>query len=96
MKIHPAQVVKQFEAMHKKQPANTAQKAAKAREGDKVAFSEELRGIQGANNDMSVDTQRQARIDSVKAQIADGSYSPDSMKVAESLLRYITESKNHG
>ena len=96
MKIHPAHVVKQFEAIQKKQPANAAEKTAMAREGDKVVFSEELRGMQGLNDDLSVDAQRQARLAEVKEQIANGSYAPDSVKVAESLLRYITEGNHHG
>lgn len=95
MKIDPAHVVKQFEAIHKKQSVNAAEKTAKAREGDKVVFSEELREMQGVNNDMSADAQRQARLDSVKEQIANGSYSPDSVKVAESLLQYIAGTQNH-
>jgi flagellar biosynthesis anti-sigma factor FlgM len=95
MKIHPVHVIKQFETVQKKQPANSAQKADRAMEGDKVAFSEKLREIQSSQSDMSVDTERQARIDSVKARIADGTYAPDSFKVAQSLLKYIAESGNH-
>ena len=96
MKIHPAQSMTQLEGIQKKQKADAAEKTGQAREGDKVAFSKELRQVQDKQNDPAVDAQRQARLQSVKEQIAEGSYSPDAFKVAESLLKYITESRNNG
>ncbi|MCF8096076.1 MAG: flagellar biosynthesis anti-sigma factor FlgM [Desulfobacteraceae bacterium] len=96
MKINPAQGIKQFESIQKKQNTDAAEKTAQAKEGDKVVFSKEVQQAQGKQNDMSVDTQRQARLQEVKEQIANGSYSPDSFKVAESLLKYIAESGNNG
>ncbi|MBW1776914.1 MAG: flagellar biosynthesis anti-sigma factor FlgM [Deltaproteobacteria bacterium] len=91
MKIHAFHVAKQYEAIQKKQSVNTDSRTVKAKEGDKVVFSEKLREMQGRYNDRSVDTQLQARIESVRDQIAKGSYAPDTFKVAESLLRYIME-----
>lgn len=96
MKINPAQGIKQLDSVQKKQNADAAEKTAQAKEGDKVVFSKELQQVQGKDGDLSVDTQRQARLQEVKEQIANGSYSPDSFKVAESLLKYITESRNNG
>ena len=96
MKIHPAQVIKQLDSIQKKQNVNAAEKTAQAKEGDKVVFSKELQQVRSTQNDPSVDTQRQARLQAVKEQIADGSYAPDRIKVAESLLKYITESRHNG
>lgn len=96
MKIYPGQGISQFDTIQKKQSANTVEKTARAKEGDKVVFSKELRQVQEKHNDLSVDAQRQARLQAVKEQIASGSYAPDSLKVAESLLRYIMENKENG
>ncbi len=96
MKIHPAQSMIKLEGIQKKQNADAAEKTGQAREGDKVVFSKELRQVQDKQNDPAVDAQRQARLQSVKEQIAEGSYSPDAFKVAESLLKYITESGHNG
>ncbi|MGM0787841.1 MAG: flagellar biosynthesis anti-sigma factor FlgM [Thermodesulfobacteriota bacterium] len=95
MKINPSHVIKQVENVQKKQPAEKAGKTAGAREGDKVVFSEQLREVQDSQNDLSVDAQRQERIQAVKEQIANGSYSPDPVKVAESLVKYVMESGGH-
>jgi negative regulator of flagellin synthesis FlgM len=96
MKIHPGNGIKQLEGIQKKQPAEKSQKPDQAREGDKVEFSEALQKAQGGNFDLSVDAARQERIQTVKEQIANGTYSPDSRKVAASLLKYIAEGRANG
>ncbi|MFO7838877.1 MAG: flagellar biosynthesis anti-sigma factor FlgM [Desulfosalsimonadaceae bacterium] len=96
MKIHPGHTIKQFENIQKKQQAERPQNADKAREGDKVAFSKELQQVRESGKDLSVDMERQERLQTVKEQIANGTYSPDSRKVAESLLKYIVEGRTNG
>jgi len=96
MKINPGQGIKQFENIQKKQAVDKTQKSGKASEGDKVAFSEALQQVQGSKNDLSVDANRQERIQTVKEQIANGTYAPDSQKVATSLLKYIAEGRSNG
>ncbi|MFP4452789.1 MAG: flagellar biosynthesis anti-sigma factor FlgM [Desulfobacterales bacterium] len=95
MKIHPSVYIKQFENIQKKQPAEKAADVAGAREGDKVVFSNQLREVRENQNDMSTNAERRARIQEVKDQIARGTYSPDSVKVAESLVKYIMERGGH-
>ncbi|MFW5901623.1 MAG: flagellar biosynthesis anti-sigma factor FlgM [Thermodesulfobacteriota bacterium] len=96
MKIHPGQVIKQFESIQKKQPVDKPQQADKAKEGDKVVFSETLQQAKGTQGDLSVDAERQERIQTVKEQIANGTYAPDSQKVAASLWKYIAEGRANG
>jgi flagellar biosynthesis anti-sigma factor FlgM len=96
MKIHPGNGIKQFENIQKKQPADKSQKANQAKGGDKVVFSKALQQVQGSKEDLSVDEARQVRIQTVKEQIANGAYAPDSQKVALSLLKYIAEGKPNG
>ncbi len=96
MKIHPGHGIKQFENIQKKQPVDKSQQADKAREGDKVVFSKMLQQAKDTQVDLSVDAERQERIQTVKEQIANGTYAPDSQKVAASLLKYIAEGKANG
>jgi len=96
MKIHPDNGIKQLESIQKKQPVDKSQQAGKAREGDKVVFSEALQQAKGTQGDLSVDAERQERIQTVKEQIANGTYAPDSQKVAASLLKYIAEGRTNG
>ncbi len=96
MKIHPGHTIKQFENIQKKQQAERPQKTDQAREGDTVAFSKELQQVKESRSELSVDTDRQERLQTVKEQIANGTYSPDSQKVAESLLKYIVEGRTNG
>ncbi len=60
---------------------------------DKVRFSDTLQQVrqtQGAAP--GADVQRSEKLAALKEQIADGSYRPDTRKVAASLLKFIAES----
>ena len=61
---------------------------------DQVQFSSVLQDVhkaQAARN--SSDSDRADRVQELKAQVADGSYSPDLDKVASSLLQFLVEGK---
>ena len=89
MKVYPGSEIKQLAGLQKKQPAHQARETGKAPQGDKVDFSSTLQQIQDQGGDLSSDPVRQARVQAVKEQIASGEYRPDSVKVAESLLKYF-------
>ena len=98
MKIYPDPGIKQLQNVQRKQPASPAEKSKGTGKADRVDFSKQLKemqlqGTSSVNNDLSVDAERQARIEGIKNQIAGDSYQPDRNKVAESLLKYIVEGK---
>ena len=89
MKVYPGSEIKQLNGVQKKQAVRSTQETGKTQEGDKVDFSSTLQQIQGQGGDLTSDPVRQARVQAVKEQIADGNYRPDSLKVAASLLKYF-------
>ncbi len=74
--------------------ADSAKKAKSGGPKDTVEFSAAL---QEANRPQqaasSGDVARQEKLQSLKEQIADGSYRPDLTKVAASLVKFIAEGK---
>jgi negative regulator of flagellin synthesis FlgM len=70
-------------------------KKAQAKQGtDQVQFSAVLQDVNRAKESQSaMSTARAARVEELKAQIAEGSYRPDLQKVATSLLQFIVEEK---
>ena len=96
MKVYPGTGIKQFEGIQKKQPADSAQKTARPKEGDTVDFSKQLQQVQDKKDAFSGDSDRQARLKSVKDQIANGSYAPDPQKVASSLVQFIMKGNSNG
>ncbi len=95
MKINPDPGVRELKTVDKKQQVKPGQDKGRAREGDKVDFSKELQQARNSNS-LIDDAARQERVQAVKQQIADGTYSPDSQKVAESLLKFIAEGRSNG
>ena len=93
MKIYTDQAIRQLQNLQKSGPTNSAGQAAGTGKADRVDFSQELQKLRNVKEGAFVDTERQARLEEVKAQIAEGSYRPEGIKVAESLLRYIVEGK---
>lgn len=61
---------------------------------DRVQFSDTLQQVkQARSTGSSADVQRSEKLQALKEQIADGTYRPDSRKVAASLLQFLAESK---
>jgi negative regulator of flagellin synthesis FlgM len=61
---------------------------------DRVQFSDTLQQVKQAKSaGASTDVQRSEKLQALKEQIADGSYRPDSRKVAASLLQFMAENK---
>ena len=69
-----------------------AQKSGKSETTGEASFSSTL---QGANNTQAAsatgNTERAARVQELKEQVANGSYEPDLNKVASSLLKFLVE-----
>lgn len=64
------------------------------RNDDKVSFSSMFGETQRVRpGDVPADATRMAKIDALKAQVAEGSYRPDLNRVAASLLQFIAEGK---
>jgi negative regulator of flagellin synthesis FlgM len=71
-----------------------AQKNDKANQGgiDRVQFSSVISQTMRAREASAAsETNRAEKLQSLKEQIADGSYRPDSTKVATSLLKFLAE-----
>ena len=96
MKIYSCSEIKQLIAAQKNPHMETAPKKVEIKEGDKVDFSTQLQQVQGMEENLFPNTDRQTRLQEVKAQIAEGTYSPDLKKVAMSLLKYILKSNKNG
>ena len=61
---------------------------------DKVQFSAVLQEVHRAKgSDGTASAERTAKVESLKQQVADGSYQPDLQKVAASLLRFLVEER---
>jgi len=93
MKIYTDQAIRQLQNLRQGGPANAAGQAAGTGKADRVDFSKELQKLRNVKEGSFVDTERQAKLEEVKSQIAEGTYRPEAIKVAESLLRYIVEGK---
>lgn len=65
-----------------------------AAEGDKVEFSSVLQDVHKAQSSKQPgSSDRAARIEELKTQIAEGSYKPDLEKVASSLVEFLLQGK---
>jgi negative regulator of flagellin synthesis FlgM len=80
-------------------PANRVKSSdskAETAGGDRVQFSDVLQQVNRAKEtgiSAGADAERAEKLQSLKEQIADGSYQPDSRKVAASLLKFIAGNK---
>ena len=69
-----------------------AQKTGKADGTDGASFTSALQGASEMQAAGKVgDTDRAARVQALKEQVASGSYEPDLNKVASSLLKFLVE-----
>jgi len=78
----------------KTQQDKPGNKTGSAQEADQVQFSSVLQDVNKAKEaEQSMSAERAARVQELKAQVAEGSYKPDLNKVAASLLQFIVEEK---
>lgn len=63
----------------------------KSGDSKEASFSSALEGAKVRAGDSMNDTERAERVQSIKDQVANGSYDPDLHKVASSLLRFLVE-----
>ena len=78
----------------KAQKSQPAKKSSASKEADQVQFSSVLQDVHRARESQgSENTERAARVQALKAQVAEGSYKPDLQKVASSLLQFLFEEK---
>ena len=86
------------------QPINPYQRAVETQKGeqskkssrkDEVSFSAEAMELLKAQNGAKVDTERAARIESLKQQVAAGTYQVDTAKLVDKLVPFFkTSSEN--
>jgi negative regulator of flagellin synthesis FlgM len=70
-----------------------SQKSSKSESKEGVSFSSALEGATAAQASGKVgDSERAARVQELKAQVASGEYEPDLNKVASRLLKFLVES----
>lgn len=78
----------------KNQQSKPGKKAQAKQESDQVQFSSVLQDVHKAKEaENAMSTERAARVQELKAQVAEGSYKPDLKKVASSLLQFLVEEK---
>ena len=78
----------------KTQKSQNVKKGGSGKAADQVEFSSVLQDVHKAKEAQSSgNTERAARVEALKAQIAEGSYKPDLKKVASSLLQFLVEEK---
>ncbi len=68
-----------------------AQKTGKSEENKGTSFSSALSGASEMQANNIENSERAARIEELKAQVANNSYEPDLNKVASSLLKFLVE-----
>jgi negative regulator of flagellin synthesis FlgM len=80
--------------LKKTQKDQQTKKTDASNKTDQVQFSDVLQDVNKAKHtESAMSAERAARVQELKAQIADGSYKPDLQKVASSLLQFIVEEK---
>lgn len=80
--------------LKKTQKSQQTNKTDAAKKADQVQFSDVLQDVNKAKQtDSTMSAERAAKVQELKAQIADGSYKPDLQKVASSLLQFIVKEK---
>lgn len=80
--------------LKKTQKSQQANKTDADKKTDQVQFSDVLQDVHKAQQTGgTMSAERAAKVQALKAQIADGSYKPDLQKVASSLLQFIVEEK---
>lgn len=71
-----------------------SEKKSESAGSDRVQFSDMLQQVSRAKEaSASSDVQRSEKLQALKEQIADGTYRPDSTKVASSLLKFLAGNK---
>jgi negative regulator of flagellin synthesis FlgM len=84
----------QIGALKKTEKTQVGKKTGESQGKDQVQFSSVLQNVQKAQaSGGSMQTQRNERVQELKAQIADGSYQPDLNKVAGSLMQFLLEER---
>jgi len=66
-------------------------KAGKAEGAQGASFSSTLKSASEAQASSMEKTERAARVEELKAQVANGSYDPDLNQVASSLLKFLVD-----
>ncbi|OQX20597.1 MAG: flagellar biosynthesis anti-sigma factor FlgM [Desulfobulbaceae bacterium A2] len=80
--------------VRKTERSDAAQKPGKTESGDQVAFSSLLDGVNKSQaTTQAADSERAERVQNLKQQVGDGTYSPDLEKVAASLLKFLVEGR---
>ena len=94
MKIYGGPNTGPISEIKRTQRTDSAKGADKAQPQDKVDFSSILQGVTQTKGASAVaSTERAEKVNTLKEQVANGSYQPDLHKVAASLLRFLVEEK---
>lgn len=78
----------------KKTPKSEMGKTEGGSKVDQVEFSSVLKDVHNTQaGGSTAETERAAKVQQLKQQVASGSYEPDIQKVATSLLQFLVENK---
>ncbi len=77
--------------VRRSEQATGGRQAGKAEENREAAFSAALQGAGRMRGAALEESERTARVEALKQQVADGSYEPDLHQVASSLLKFLVE-----
>lgn len=82
----------QIGGVNKTNRTGEAQKSGKTDNAQGASFSSALKGASEATSTSDVSkSERAARVEELKAKVANGTYEPDLDKVASSLLKFLVE-----
>jgi len=94
VKIYGGQPPGPIDGIKKAQRSQPAKETGKTQATDKVEFSAVLENVSQAKETSSTEAAKRAeKVNSLKEQIAEGSYQPDLEKVAASLLKFLVEER---
>ncbi len=91
MKISGEETIKLLQALQKHHKIHAGQKDEPEGATEKSGFSSEMKQIKKGNGiSAATDLERAEKLESLHAQIKNGSYDPDMRDVASSLLDYLS------
>lgn len=94
IKISAEHVAQDMQGLKQQNRSDSVQNNQKNRNTEKVNFSRELQEASRSERPVAgTDPERTEKLQMLKQQIREGEYQPDLVKVAESLINFLSKNK---